>query len=167
MAGLDARDLYSPLHTTVTEASLNELLANITISSMSLGAWYRPVSVNVSEFRNVFHFSRPINLILPYTLCLVFGLVILALGLLSLNQNGVPVADGGFVQVMMATKGNTRMEEIVVDQGLTGPEAISGELKALKVRYGELIDADTGTGNSRKRYGFGTAEETMPLRKWN
>jgi hypothetical protein len=57
------------------------------------------------------------------------------------------------------------MEEIVIDQGLTGPEAISEELKTLKVRYGELIDDNTGTGGSRKRYGFGTDEETTPLRK--
>jgi hypothetical protein len=98
----------------ITESSLNELLTNITISLLTLRMWTQPVTVNSTEYRNMYHFSRPLNLILPYSLCLGIGLVIVTLGLLSMWQNGVPATDGGFVQVMMATRRRTEMESFVL-----------------------------------------------------
>jgi hypothetical protein len=131
--------------------------------SVSLGIWKQPTLVTFTEYRNTYHFSRPMNLILPYSLCLGIGLIIIILGLWSLYQNEIPAADGSFLQIVMATKGGTKLEELVIKQGLVGSTEVSKELKDLKVRFGELVsDAHEGAG---KRYGFGTVEETVPLRK--
>lgn len=76
----------------------------------------------------------------------------------SLHQNGVPAADGGFLQVMMATRGDTEMERLVLRQGAEAGQEVSRELGALKVRYGQFIDAE-------RREGFATVNETLMLRK--
>lgn len=151
----------------VTEASLNELLTSISISALGLGLWQSQAQVNATEYISSYQFSRPINIILPYALCLGIGLGILLLGLILLRQNRVAATDGGFLQVTMATKGNTKMEELVNKQGFVSTVGISQELKELRVRYGELIDDDndTGTAGLRRRYGFGTVEETLALKK--
>jgi hypothetical protein len=150
----------------ITEASLNELLTNITISLLTLHMWTRPVTVNSTEYRNMYHFSRPLNLILPYVLCLGIGLIIVIVGLLSMWQNGVPATDGGFVQVMMATRGRTEMETLVLQHGLANPGALSEKLQDLRIRYGELVVGEERMADDvGKRCGFGTMEETISLRK--
>jgi hypothetical protein len=146
----------------ITEAGLNELLTNITISLMSLDLWTDNITVNATVYRNTYAFSRKINLVLPYSLCLAFGLLIVGLGLSSLWHNGVPASDG-FMQVMMATRGRTEMERLVLEQGLVDVNKASKELKDLKVRYGELVTDDMMEGE--KIWGFGTAEETVSARK--
>ncbi|EAT79388.1 hypothetical protein HBH56_100850 [Parastagonospora nodorum] len=146
----------------VTEAALNELLTNITISLMTLDLWTDNINVTSTTYRNTYAFSRRINLVLPYALCLAFGLLIVGLGLVSLWQNGVPSSDG-FTQVMMATRGRTEIDRLVLEQGLVDINAASKELKGLKVRYGELVMEDAVKGE--KVWGFGTAEETVSLRK--
>ncbi|KAJ8116808.1 hypothetical protein OPT61_g1851 [Boeremia exigua] len=159
-----AEDFFVGLN--ITEASLNELLTNITFSSLSLGIWHSEVSINVTEYRNTYQFSHPISLVLPYSLCLGIGVIILVLGMHSLWCNEVPATDGGFLQVMMATKGGTKLERLVVQQGLVASDAIPKELKALEIRYGELMAGDnTVSGGLRKRYGFGTVDETIYLGK--
>jgi hypothetical protein len=76
----------------------------------------------------------------------------------------MPAADGGFLQIMAATRGNTAMERLALQENLTAVENMSVELKALKVRYGELIGEDV-LGIEGRRIGFGTVEETVSLRK--
>ncbi|KAF3053246.1 hypothetical protein E8E11_003838 [Didymella keratinophila] len=101
----------------ITEASLNELLTNITLSA------------------------------------------------LSLDDNKIAAVDSGFLQVMMAVKGNTELETLVVKQGYAGPADISDELKSLQVRYGELpVDEKEDTMGATRKYGFDTVEETQTLR---
>jgi hypothetical protein len=146
----------------VTEAGLNELLTNITMSIMTLDLWTDSINVTTTSYRNTYDFSRKINLILPYALCLAFGLPIVALGLFSLWHNGVPANDG-FMQVMMATRGRTEMERLVLEQGLVDADKASKELKNLKVRYGELVMEDMV--KEERAFGFGTAEETVWTRK--
>jgi hypothetical protein len=149
----------------ITEATLNELLTNITFSLASLHFFTdNNVTVNTTEYLHTYDFSRPINLILPYALCLAAGLIVVALGLWSMWQNGVPASDG-FMQVMMATRGRTQMERLVIEQsGEFGDvDKASKMLKELKVRYGELVTEDELGG--KRSWGFGTADETMSLRK--
>jgi hypothetical protein len=146
----------------VTEAALNELLTNITMSLMTLDVWTDNINVTATVYRNTYDFSRKINLILPYTLSIAFGLLIVGLGLGSLFYNGVPANDG-FMQVMMATRGRTEMERLVLQQSLVGSKEVSKELKDLMVRYGELVMEDAMEGD--KIWGFGTAEETVWTRK--
>jgi hypothetical protein len=148
----------------VTEASLNDLLTNITISLMALDLWTDDVNVTTTAYRNTYDFSRRINLILPYALCLAFGLLIVGLGLCSLWHNGVPASDG-FMQVMVATRGRTEMERLVLKESLVGSEKASQELMGLKVRYGELVSVDTIKED--RVWGFGTVEETVSIRKRN
>jgi len=145
----------------ITEASLNELLTNVSLSLLSLNMWTDVVDVNTTVYRNTYDFSRPLNLVLPYAVCLGFGLVIVVFGLFAMHENGVPVADGGFIQVMMATRGRTEMESLVLKQGLVSPSSISKELKNLKIRYGELVEVSEEGGSGV--YGLGTVDETISL----
>lgn len=57
------------------------------------------------------------------------------------------------------------MERLVIEQGgeLGDVDEASRVLKELKVRYGELVMEDELGG--KRSWGFGTADETMSLRK--
>jgi hypothetical protein len=74
----------------------------------------------------------------------------------------VPASDG-FMQVMMATRGRTEMERLVLEQGLVDVNEASKELKDLKVRYGELVTEDAM--EREKIWGLGTAAEMVSARK--
>jgi hypothetical protein len=65
---------------------------------------------------------------------------------------------------MMATRGNTEMERLVLKDRLAAIDNMSKELKSLKIRYGELVGEDV-LGVEGMRLGFGTVEETVSLRK--
>ena len=148
----------------ITQDTLNDALSAITISAISLGTWWDTVPVTITTYRNTYKFSNPLNLILPYSICLVISTVFIAIGIWSLLRNDMPVADGGFLQVMIATRGNTRMDRLVTKNGVVATDRVPKELKELAVRYGELVTAEAGAEKG-KRFGFGTIEETRPLRK--
>lgn len=84
--------------------------------------------------RNMYHFSRRINPVLPYSLYLVTGLVFVGMGLRVVRESGVAVADGRFLHLMMATRGNTKLEALVGKYGLVSPNSTLYELKDLEVR---------------------------------
>jgi hypothetical protein len=65
---------------------------------------------------------------------------------------------------MMATRGNTEMERLVLRERLMTIENMPAELKNLEIRYGELVGEDV-LGPEGTRMGFGTVEETVSLRK--
>ncbi|KAH7074435.1 hypothetical protein BKA63DRAFT_595919 [Paraphoma chrysanthemicola] len=156
--GFDPRKSLS-----ITEASINALLANVSFSALSLNTWYGNVAVNDTNFRNVYRFSNPLNFFLPYGLCLCLTLIFIAFGLNALRLNGTEATDGGFLQVMMTTTGNTSMSREVKGGSLGGRSNAPQALLDLKVRFGELINERDAT--SAKRYGFGTEEETVRLRR--
>ena len=81
----------------------------------------------------------------------------------SICRNGTPATNGSFLQIMTATRGNTEMERLVLRQDLTKMDKLPVKLRSLNVRYGELVGADVP--GFEGRFGFGTAEETMTLRK--
>jgi hypothetical protein len=97
----------------------------------------------------------------PYGLCLFFTLLCILLGLNALRLNGISATDGGFLQIMMTTTGDTEMSRSVQGSSLGGSGNAPKELLELKVRFGKLVDqegtASTGT------YGFGTVDETEIL----
>ena len=64
---------------------------------------------------------------------------------------------------MIATKGPTEIERLVVEHELVDAKKASKELKSLRVRYGGLM-LENGVEGKRV-WGFGTAEETVSLRK--
>jgi hypothetical protein len=112
----------------------------------------------------MYSFANPLNLILLYSICLAAATTFAAIAIWSLSRNGIPAADGGFLQIMAATKGNTAMERLVLQEKLTAVENMSVELKALKVWYGELVGEDV-LGVEERRVGFETVEETVSLKK--
>jgi hypothetical protein len=58
---------------------LNEVLANITISVISFGTWWDMIPVTTTRYRSTYMLSNPLNLILPYSICLaaaaIFGAI--------------------------------------------------------------------------------------------
>jgi hypothetical protein len=143
---------------------LNDVLTNITLSAFSLGTWWDMVPVTTTRYHSTYSFAGPLNLILPYSICLSAAIVFAVIAICSLWQNGIPAADGGFLQIMMATRGNTAMEKLVLQERLLGVDSISEELKKLEVRYGELV-TEEALEIEGKKMEFGTMEETVSLRK--
>ncbi|KAJ8108732.1 hypothetical protein OPT61_g7964 [Boeremia exigua] len=126
-----------------SEALLNEVLANITISALSLNLWYESVNGTETRVFNVYTFQRQLNFFLPYGLCLLFTLPIIAIGLVSLQQNGASAIDGGFLQILMtAATGQTQIEKVAARGCSGGYENVPDELRNLKVRFGELVAHD-------------------------
>ncbi|KAI4616751.1 hypothetical protein J4E80_006026 [Alternaria sp. BMP 0032] len=147
----------------ITEELLNNALTNITLSAISLGLWQETIPVTFTRYQSTYSFASPLNLILPYSICFVAASIFAGIAIYSLSRNGTPAADGGFLQIMTATRGNTEMERLVLRHDLTKLDKLPVELRNLKVRYGELVGADVP--GFEGRFGFGTAEETMGLRK--
>jgi hypothetical protein len=148
----------------ITEALLNDLLTNTTLSTLSLGTWWEMTPVTTTRYRNTYEFSLRLNLIVPYSVCLAVLSIFSALGIWALYQNDMPVSDGGFLQIMMATRGDTEMEKLVVSNGVSATNRISPELRGLRIRYGKLVIGN-GEEDGMEHYGFGTVEETVSLRK--
>ena len=114
-----------------------------------------------AEYRTTYHFSRPMNLIVPYALSLAFALVLIGIGIWSLIANGVPTADGGFLQVATATTSRTEMDKLIErDSAKNDKNGVRRELLGVRTRYGELVDDG---GVSAGRAGFGTYAKTRPL----
>jgi len=147
----------------ITEALLNDVLTNITLSAISLGTWHEVLPVTITRYQSTYSFANPLNLILPYSICFLAASIFAGIAIYSLSRNGTPAADGGFLQIMTTTRGNTEMERLVLRQHLTKLDKLPAELRSLKVRYGELVGADVP--GFEGRFGFGTAEETISLRK--
>ncbi|KAH7130187.1 hypothetical protein B0J11DRAFT_430405 [Dendryphion nanum] len=148
----DPRELH------ITEDMLNAVLTNITLSALKLRTWLDYVPVTTTTNLPTYRFSHRKNIIVPYTVCLSVAAIFAIVEVWSMWQNGAPVADGGFMQVMMATRGDTEMERLVFEHTSQGAESIPKELRELKVRYGELIGE--GLGASTGVMGFGTVSET-------
>jgi hypothetical protein len=139
---------------------LNALLFNITASALSLGIWKDTVPVTTTQYRSTYIFSHRRNLVLPHSICLGVALVFAAIAVLSLHRNGTSAADVGFLQVMLATRGDTELERPVLREGVVAVDDVSKDLGNLKVRYGELV-------GQRNRMGFGTVDENVARRKRN
>jgi hypothetical protein len=142
----------------MTEDTINEFLANVTISALSLNTWFANVTVTNTGFRNVYRFSFPVNLVVPYATCLAAALVFVLIGLNALRLNGVPATDGGFLQILMTTTGDTVLNRAAAEASRTTNQA-SKELLDLKVRYANLNEG------SASGVGFGTVEETTALER--
>jgi hypothetical protein len=164
------KDPFDPRTLTINENLLNSLLSNITISTLSLGVEYAMVPVTITNFRNTYVFSNLLNFFLPYALCLSGALLYVVIGIMALITNGVPAKDGGFLQIMMSTRGRTQMEEMVLKEDVVGSGVVSKELLDRKVRFGELVEVESEENRnllktSGRLMGFGTVDETLPLRR--
>ncbi|KAL5363380.1 hypothetical protein BJX96DRAFT_155612 [Aspergillus floccosus] len=98
---------------TVNATTLNTILANITLSTIPFTNYW---STHATQTRivpvNVFAFSQPLNLILPYAVLLGGGLCALVLGGWALRTNGVAATDGGFLQILTTTRGSAEVDRV-------------------------------------------------------
>ncbi|GAB1201318.1 hypothetical protein APSETT444_010709 [Aspergillus pseudonomiae] len=128
---------------TVNEEILNSMLANVTLSAINhFQLWPTSANVTRQDLRTQYVWSRPLNLLLPYFLSLGVALPLAVLGYWSLHQNGVPATDNGFLQVVMTTRGNDKLDQLAMGGCLGGNHNESDELKNLEVQFGELVQSD-------------------------
>jgi hypothetical protein len=141
---------------------MNDYLFNITTSIMvAYGALTIPANTTKLSMVNVYEFSKPLNLVLPYFITLLFALPFVVFGFLALFNNGVSAMDGSFIQIISTSTGSATLDRAAAGGCLGGDESISQELKDLKIRFGEFIGRDE-PGRIR-RAGFGTEEEVTAL----
>ncbi|KAL2011519.1 hypothetical protein VTN00DRAFT_4237 [Thermoascus crustaceus] len=171
----------------VTEASLNALVMNFTLSVIpEFNFW--PISANVTrhQLRPQYSLSQPVNLILPYALTLALTFPLVLVGLWALRKNGVSATDNGFLQILTTTRGSRTLDRLAAGGCLGGQENIPASLKRLQVRYGELVNPtinNQGQSHTRQEQeeeeeeerqsashrgqislaGFGTEDEVIPI----
>lgn len=125
------------------EKMANELLINTTISALALNKRFRVVNGTETRAFNVYRFKNKLAFFIPYGLSIGLGIPIIALGLLSfyIHNQGTSAISGGFLQLLMTTTGRTDLDDMVFKHSATmgGYENVSDELKAVEVRFGELI----------------------------
>lgn len=114
---------------------------------------------NVTTFHNVYSFSRPINLILPYTLSLALSLPFLIIGYLSLRRNGVAALSDSFLQLLTTMTRSDELDRLARPSSLGGGEMATKELKQARIMFGELV----GKEGAVRRLGFGLEEEIVPI----
>jgi hypothetical protein len=148
----------------ITEDILNEYLLNYTMSMMiAFGTWNTTANATRFETVNVYDFSSPLNLILPYFLSLTLAIPFLLLGGVALFKNGVSAIDSSFMQIIATSTGSAVLDKAAAGGCLGGDESMPQELKDLKIRFGEIIDREEP--GRLKRAGFGVDGEVAPLRK--
>jgi hypothetical protein len=162
----DRRDMLYDSRTAliITETLLNDVPTTITLSTLSLGTWWDKVPVITTRYRSTYSFANPINLILLYSIRFVVATLFAFIAIWSLWQNSIPVEDNSFLQIMIATRGNTTTERLVLREKLLAVDSMSEELRRLEIRYSELL-TDEPQGLKRRKLGFGTIGDTISLRK--
>jgi hypothetical protein len=130
---------------------------------IAFGNWNMTTNATISDTINVYSFSRPLNLILPYFVTLLLAIPFILVGGAALHQNGVSAIDGGFMQILTTTTGSAVIDKAAAGGCLGGEESLPRELKDLRIRFGEIIDRDEP--GRIKRAGFGVESEVTLLKK--
>lgn len=149
----------------ISEASLNSMLHNITLSAISLGSWNTSTHVITGDFVNTYSFSghRRYSLIIPYAVCLLVSLAFVTLGLFSLFENSV-AASNGFLQTIQTSRGSNALDIAAKGSSLGGPDNVPRALEDLELVFGELTEPEGKDGVVR-RAGWGTRNEVRALVK--
>jgi hypothetical protein len=136
----------------------------MTVSMMlSFGTWNTTANATIHNIINVYSFSRPLNLILPYFVSLLLAVPFILLGGFALHINGVSATDGGFMQIIATSTGSAILDRAAAGGCLGGDESIPQELKDLEIRFGEIIDREEP--GRIKRAAFGIESEITALKK--
>jgi len=148
----------------ITQDVLNDHLFNLTVSMMeSFGTWSTAANATVYKTINVYNFSQPLSLLIPYFLTLALSIPFLILGGVALFKNGVSAMDSSFMQIIATSTGSATLDRAAAGGCLGGDESVAQELKDLKIRYGEIIGRESS--GLVKRAGFGVEDEVTELRK--
>ncbi|CAG8947949.1 unnamed protein product [Penicillium salamii] len=152
---------------TINEASINAMLQDVVLSIISYQPynWTTKVNQTRNEIRNIYTFSRPLNLFLPYGLMLLGTLCAMAFGFYALSSNGVPATDGGFLQLFTTAQRSGIVDRIARGGCLGGEENVSTALKDLKIQFGELVETNDSEIAVLSTAGFGTEHEVRPLKR--
>lgn len=152
----------------INETSINAMLQDVVLSIISYqpNNWTTKVNQTRNEIRNIYTFSRPLNLFLPYGLMLLGTLCAMAFGFYALRSNGVPATDGGFLQLFTTAQRSEIVDRIARGGCLGGEENVSTALKDLKIQFGELVETvDNSEIAVLSTAGFGTEHEVRPLNR--
>jgi hypothetical protein len=155
-----------PVHPlfNITEAILNDYLLNMTTSiMMAYGTWNTSANATILTATNVYRFSHPLSLLLPYFISLGLAIPFILVGGLSLIRNGVSATDGSFIQIITTSTGSAILDRAAAGGCLGGDESVPQELKDLEIRFGEFIGREDP--GKVKRAGFGVDSELIPLKK--
>ncbi|KAH7391398.1 hypothetical protein BKA64DRAFT_710302 [Cadophora sp. MPI-SDFR-AT-0126] len=160
---------YSPGDDThpafdITQDLMNEYLFNMTTSMMvTYGTWTTLANATRLTTHNVYQFSQPLSLLLPYFITLFVSLPFVVIGCLSLFRNGVSAMDGSFTQIITTSTGSATLDRAAAGGCLGGEESLPDELKDLKIQFGEFVGREDP--GRIKRAGFGVKGEVKPLEK--
>lgn len=117
------------------------------------GNWHTTTNATTSATINVYSFSEPLTLIIPYFATLLVSLPFLILGLIALRRNGVSAIDNSFIQILATSTGSAAVDRAAAGACLGGNENVPNELKDLKIRFGEIIDRNEPGGIKRAAFG--------------
>jgi hypothetical protein len=131
------------------------------LSYYPLSYWNTTVDATITTNHNVYSFSRPLNLILPYALSLLVSLPFITIGYLSLQGNGVAALSDSFLQLLVTMTRSEQLDRVAQPCALGGDEQATQELKHTRIMFGELV----GGAQAVRRIGFGMEDEIVPLRK--
>lgn len=129
----------------------------------SFGVWNTTSIATISTTINVYSFSRPLNLILPYFISLLLAVPFILIGGMALHYNGVSAMDGGFMQIITTSTGSAVLDRAAAGGCLGGEESVPQELKDLEIKFGEIIDREEP--GRIKRAGFGVESEITALKR--
>ena len=148
----------------ITQDLLNEYLLNMTSAiAMQYGLWPTTVNATNHTMVNVYEFSQPLSLVLPYFITLFVALPFVVFGCLALFKNGVSAMDGSFIQIISTSTGSATLDRAAAGGCLGGNESVPQELMDLKIRFGEFVGRDDP--GRIKRAGFGVEDEVIQLRQ--
>ena len=118
---------------------------------------------------NIYEYDRQ-NLIISYSIALLFTILSLCLGFYSLRYNGV--AHSNSFTALLATTGNPDLHSLARGYSL-GALPLDKEMLGMKVRFGALVkkgEVEAAREDSQfvdevRRVGFGPAENVVGLIK--
>jgi hypothetical protein len=142
---------------------MQNLLQNVVISMLTLNRTTTQTNVTESTIVNVFSFSNPARLIVPYFLSACISLAFIIGGGHALLSNGISASTGGVFQTLCTTRGSERLGVLAAKGCLGGRENVPEDLKNLKVMFGVFKNSDHSS--SKPIAGLGTVDEVIPLVK--
>jgi len=153
----------------ITQDHLNQALFNLTLAiGYQIGYWNISTIITTTQMVNKYTFAAPLNFYIPYGVLLVLSIPILVLAMISLYQNGVPAIDGGFLQVLMTTRGNKDLDRLAAAGCLGGSDNVPKALEDMELRFGALASGGSesaGEVDGIVRAGFGGHGEVQPLQR--
>lgn len=128
---------------------------------IAYGNWNTSTNATRLTTVNVYNFSEPLPLIIPYFATLLASLPFILLGGVALWKNGVAAIDNSFIQTLTTSTGSAALDKAAAGGCLGGSENVPNELKDLKIRFGEIINRDEP--GRIKRAAFGVEGEVTSL----